>query len=159
MHTVTVPYVSPPSDVIELDSQGFPLTTRPKRLVNLEELADKLTQWVKENIKNQQYYLLGDFAFMNDLRPGQLIQFARKSPEFKEAYLYAKEWQEHIITKSALQGQVSARFAQWHLGCNHGWKLASVEDIGSTLRSAFNGWVDTHLKDRDLLEGPKETTI
>jgi hypothetical protein len=117
---------------------------------DLEDLADSLVRWVNENVRSERNFTLGAFAFWHGIRPGQLIVYARRHEGFKEAYLLAKEFQEHMVTHGALHGTINSRFAQFHLGCNHGWKMAGVEDPGQALKTAFDGWVNKHLGTGDV---------
>ena len=121
----------------------------------VEEIGRKLFIWVTENIKAERNFLLGDFAFQNGFRPGLMIIWARKHDGFREAYLLAKEWQEHMISKGAIHGIINSRFAQFHLGCNHGWKMASTEDPGQALKTAFDGWVNKHLGTGEKKDEPE----
>jgi len=113
-----------------------------KSCTELNELADKLVDWVESNKQSERNFLLAEFAFTNRFRPSLLIQYARHHERFKEAYLYAKEWQEYMYSKGATHGSINSRFATFFLGCNHGWKMQTPEDSAQALTTAFDQFVE-----------------
>jgi len=103
---------------------------RPKKYTDevLSELAKSLREWVKNLADKNKFDMLKRWCFDNDFNPKYFARYAEVNEEFKEAYEWAKEWQEYIISYGALNQSLNARFAQFFLGCNHNWKTKEAGD-------------------------------
>ena len=88
----------------------------------LTGLAHSLLEWTEDLAAKREFGLIGDWCFDNGFNPKYFGRYAEKHEEFREAYEYAKSWQEHIVARNALKQTVNARFAQFFLGCQHDWK-------------------------------------
>lgn len=109
----------------------------------LFELAESLYAWVEENNCKKKFALLGDWCFDNGFNPKYFGVYSPQLPEFEEAYLWAKSWQEHMVTKGALNQSLNARFAQFFLGCCHDWRTKdSSEDKLTTLKNEFGKYLE-----------------
>jgi hypothetical protein len=109
----------------------------------LSQLAQNLREWVKQNSKTNTLALLKKWCFENDFHPKYFKRYASKHPEFKEAYEWAKAWQEYMVSYGALTQTLNARFAQFFLGCNHGWRTKEpTEDKLGQLRNEFGKYLD-----------------
>ncbi len=87
----------------------------------LENLAKSLIDWVAQNSVSGNQFLLGDWCFSVGFNGKYFKRYADQNENFKEAYEWAKQWQEHRIAKGALNNTLNARFSQFFLGCNHNW--------------------------------------
>lgn len=128
---------------------------RPKKYTddNLDHLAKSLKEWTKSHSSKNKFGMLKKWCFDNDFHPKHFKRYIEKHEEFREAYELAKEWQEYIICHGALNQTLNARFAQFFLGCNHGWKTkdASSEAL-NTLHNDFGkflDYMDSHKKEVD----------
>lgn len=92
----------------------------------LNELAESLSNWVEEAVQSKSHFLLADWCFENGFIPNNIPRYTKQSENFNEAYLKAKAWQEHMITKGALFGKLNPRFAQFMLSCHYDWKPKEV---------------------------------
>lgn len=112
----------------------------------LDELARRLVQWVKDNRESDTFALLSDWAFDNDFSPFYFKRYTDKNENFREAYLYAKAWQEHQVAKGGLNKKFDPRFSQFFLGCQHGWRSKDdAEQQKRDLRNDFIKFID-HVK-------------
>lgn len=89
----------------------------------LDGLAENLYAWVEQARKKGKFILLSDWFFEVGLFPQSLPRYIAVSLKFKEAHQWAKAWQEHIISKGALQKTLDSKFSQFFLAVNHGWSL------------------------------------
>ncbi len=102
----------------------------------LESLARSLNEWVTQNSISGKQFLLGDWCFDVGFNPKYFKRYADQSEEFKDAYEWAKQWQEHKIAKGALHNTLNARFSQFFLGCNHNWStLEAFENEEEKVKS------------------------
>ena len=128
---------------MEKRSVGRPLKYTPEVL---DDLALKLRQWVKDCRRKDELALLSEWAFDHDFSPFYFKRYVEKHEGFKEAYLYAKAWQEHQVAKGGLTKKLDPRFSQFFLGCQHGWRskddvedkekkqMSKLEEIANILR-------------------------
>lgn len=105
--------------------KGHGLGGRPRLYTaeKLSELAKSLTEWVDAARKRNKFVLLSDWCFKEHFPPFHFAENIARSEEFKEAYLWAKAWQEHAVSTGALNKGLDARFSQFFLAVNHGWSL------------------------------------
>ena len=94
----------------------------------LDYLAESLFLWVEDHAKNRKFGMLGDWCFDNHFDVKYFKRYCEQNENFKEAYEYAKSWQEHIVSRQALTGALNPRFAQFFLGCCHKWRSTDVDD-------------------------------
>lgn len=94
----------------------------------LSVLAQSLLDWVAGLSKRGEMGILGDWCFENGFNPKYFGRYAEQHEEFKEAYEWAKEYQQHTVVKGALKGGVNARFAQFFLSCCHDWEPKGDKD-------------------------------
>ncbi len=92
----------------------------------LNELAESLDKWVDEAVKAKNNFLMGDWCFENKFLPQNFPRYTAQNENFKESYLRAKAWQEHMLVKGALFNKLSPKFAQFMLSCNHGWQTKEI---------------------------------
>jgi len=118
-----------------------------KTCAELDELADRLVAWVNDNVKTEKQFMLGDFAFINGIRTGHMLKYARHHERFKEAFMWGKDWQEHMMSKGAAYGRVAHRYAIFFLACQHGWKEAQGEAREEVFATAFDRFVAQMKKD------------
>lgn len=104
---------------------GRPRIYTPERL---SELAQSLYDWVAVLSMRAEFGILGDWCFANGFNPKYFGRYAEQNEEFKEAYDWAKAYQEHIVAKGALKGTVNPRFAQFFLAYRHDWLPKADED-------------------------------
>jgi hypothetical protein len=107
----------------------------------LSELAESLTLWVKEQVASKKFAMLGDWCFQVGFNPRYFTRYAEQHEGFKEAYEWAKAWQEHAVSKGALNQSLNARFAQFFLGCQHEWRTKDQSD-DRVLRNEFGKYLD-----------------
>jgi len=105
--------------------KGHKLGGRPRLYTEekLQELASSLIEWVEDAMKKNRFVLLSDWCFKEKFPPFHFAENIARSQEFKEAYLWAKAWQEHAIANGAMKKTLDTRFAQFFLAVNHGWTL------------------------------------
>lgn len=103
----------------------------------LDVLAASLMTWARSLAKAGQFGLIGDWCFANDFNPKAFGRHIENHEGFKEAYEYARSWQEHCVAKGALEKDFDARFATFFLGCNHQWKTQTSTDAQITLINDF----------------------
>jgi len=103
----------------------------------VDQLADNLIEWVEENVKTHEFFLLGDWAFSNGVNPKHLGYMGKKSEKFKTAHQLAKAWQEHRLAKGALKKEFDSRFSSFFLAVHCGWKLDPQKDKEEELLSDF----------------------
>lgn len=105
--------------------KGHGLGGRPRIYTDdkLAQLAYSLYEWVEAARKKNKFVLLSDWCFKEKFSPTHFAENIARSLEFKEAYLWAKAWQEHAIASGALSKSLDARFSQFFLAVNHGWSL------------------------------------
>jgi hypothetical protein len=60
--------------------------------------------------------------------PKNFQRYAEQNENFRLAYEWAKQWQEHQVSKGALTDKLNARFAQFFLGCNHKWSTTEEQE-------------------------------
>ncbi len=95
----------------------------------LEKLAVSLEEWVEANRKaKDKLFLLGDWCFEVGFDMRYFKRYADENVNFKRAYFWAKQWQEHQVAKGALNNDLNPRFSQFFLGCNHKW--STIEESG-----------------------------
>lgn len=95
---------------------------------HLDSLAESLYEWVNDNIEsNDQQFLLRDWCFAVGFHYANFSRYIAKNAKFKEAYNWAKAWQEHQVSKGALMNTLNPRFATFFLGCNHNWRMKEKE--------------------------------
>ncbi len=118
----------------------------------LNDLARSLKQWVKDHSKEHKFGMLKLWCFENDFNPKYFKRYAEKNQDFKEAYEWAKEWQEYIVAHGAMTGTLNSRFCQFFLGCMHDWRTKEPnEDKLGTLRNEFGKYLDL-MKEKDVTE-------
>lgn len=89
----------------------------------LDKLAKHLEEWVKSNIEtDNKLFLLGDWCFEVGFNMSYFHLYTSENENFKHAYEWAKQWQEHQVSKGALTNKLNPRFAQFFLSCNHKWR-------------------------------------
>ena len=89
----------------------------------LSMLAQSLMAWIEEAKRKNKFVLLSEWCFKEKFPPFHFAENIARSDEFKQAYLWAKAWQEHIVSSGALTKNLDARFSQFFLSVNHGWTL------------------------------------
>lgn len=95
---------------------------------HLNKLAKSLKDWVDASIQaDGKQFLLRDWCFSSGFHYANFGRYIVKNKNFKEAYEWAKAWQEHQISKGALMNTLNSRFAQFFLGCNHNWRMKEKE--------------------------------
>lgn len=114
----------------------------------LSELAESLREWVLVLAQKQKFGMLGDWCFREGFNPKYFKHYSEQHEEFKEAYEWAKSWQEHIVARGALTQTLNARFAQFFLGCCHEWRTKDSED-NTTLANEFGKYLELAKKDDD----------
>lgn len=107
----------------------------------LSDLADSLCNWIDDLAKRKEFGMLGDWAFQNGFSPKNFKKYADKHDEFRQAYEWAKAYQEHMVSRGALTKSMDARFAIFFLGCNHDWKTKGTDD-DSSLVNSFSQFVE-----------------
>ncbi len=107
----------------------------------LSDLAVSLCDWIDDLAKKKEFGMLGDWAFMNGFSPKNFRVYADKHSEFRQAYEWAKSYQEHMVSRGALTKSMDARFAIFFLGCNHDWKSKSADD-DSNLVNSFSQFIE-----------------
>ena len=126
----------------------------------LNNLAISLTDWVDDHAKHRKFGMLRDWCFEHKFNPKYFKLYADQNDTFKEAYEYAKTWQEHIVCRQALTGQLNARFAQFFLCCSHKWRVNDPEDSRFALLGNDYGRFLDHLdslkKIKDVNEEEEE---
>lgn len=110
--------------------KGHALGGRPRYYTDemLSQLARSLYEWVEAARKKNKFVLLSDWCFKEKFSPTHFAEYIARSVEFKEAYLWAKAWQEHAIASGALSKSLDARFSQFFLAVNHGWTLNKEQE-------------------------------
>lgn len=114
-----IPKKSPKETINSQKGFGRPRIYTPELL---DALAEDLIDWVARNITaEEKQFLLGDWCFSVGFHKGNFKRYAEQNENFKRAYEWAKQWQEHQVTKGALNNTLNPRFSQFFLGCNHKW--------------------------------------
>lgn len=112
----------------------------------LDELAISLKKWVAECRRLDEFRLLSDWCFENEFSPYNFKRYITKNDNFREAYEWAKSFQEHQVAKGAITKKFDPRFCQFFLGCQHGWRSKDdVEQQKRDLRNDFAKFID-HIK-------------
>ncbi len=104
---------------------------RPKKYTEeyLDHLAQDLLHYIEENRgSNREIFMLNDWCLSSGFPKWHFSRYTKQNGNFKEAYEWAKSWQEHQISKGALLGTVNSGFAQFFLSCNHHWRSKRKED-------------------------------
>ncbi len=83
----------------------------------LNELADKLELWIKDD----EHIWYEDFLLENDLLPHHLTLFAERSERFQQAYHKAKVWQRGVLVKGGLSTTFNANITKFVLANTSGW--------------------------------------
>lgn len=94
----------------------------------MDKLADTLYEWVNEKRKTNKFALLSEWCFEFGFNPRRFGEYTPRSEKFKDAYEWAKAYQEFIITKGALQKDFDPRFSQFFLQVNHKWIIYKDSD-------------------------------
>lgn len=94
----------------------------------LDKLAEHLFEWITQHKKTNKFALLSEWCFEVGVNPRRFAAFSEKSAKFKEAYEWAKAYQEFIISHGALQKQLEPRFSQFFLAVNHNWLIQKDTD-------------------------------
>lgn len=118
---------------------------RPRKYsqMELDYLAESLIAWVEDHSIKKKFGLLKDWCFDYGFDAKNLARYCDQNENFKNAYDYAKSWQEHIVSRQALTGVLNARFAQFFLGCVHKWRSKEVEDSRhETLGNDYGRFLD-----------------
>ena len=89
----------------------------------LDDLAESLLDWVDKARKQNKLILLSEWCFDNGVLQQAVPRYSSYSVKFKEAYQWAKAWQEQRVSKGALTKELEPRFSQFFLAVNHGWTL------------------------------------
>lgn len=114
-----IPKKAPKRRISDPKLNGRPRIYTPELL---DDLAENLIDWVAENINaKEKQFLLGDWCFAVGFHRGNFQRYAEQNANFKKAYEWAKQWQEHQVSKGALMNTLNPRFSQFFLGCNHKW--------------------------------------
>lgn len=127
---------------------------RPRKYTDevLDNLALSLRAWVKDCHKQNKFKLLLEWCFDNDFSPFYFGRYAEQHEEFREAYQWAKSYQELQVAKGGLNKTFDPRFAQFFLGCQHGWRSKDdVEAQKRALRNDFSKFID-HIKGEEERE-------
>ena len=106
----------------------------------LNELARSLKSWIDGLAKRSEFGMLGDWAFRNDFSPKNFKRYADKSIAFNDAYQYAKEYQEFIISRGALTKDLDSKFSVFFLCSNHSWKV-NGDGVSEGVRDSFSEFV------------------
>lgn len=133
------------------------MTGRPLKYTDevLDKLAISLVKWVKECRRKDELFLLHEWCFDNDFQPFYFKRYTDKHEGFREAYEWAKSFQEFQIAKGGLNKKLDPRFSQFFLGCQHGWRSKDdAEQQKRDLRNDFVKFLD-HIKD-DSEDGDDE---
>lgn len=118
---------------------------RPKTYTDeyLDDLALSLKDWVLECYENDEFRMLYEWCQENDFHPQNFTRYTVNHEGFKEAYHWAKAWQEFQVVKGALTKKVDPRFAQFYLGCQHNWRSKDDPDAQKRdLRNDFVKFID-----------------
>lgn len=105
----------------------------------LDQLAQSLRDWVKKCHKNDEFKLLSEWCFDNEFSPFYFKRYTTRHDGFREAYEWAKTYQEHQVAKGGLNKKLDPRFSQFFLGCQHGWR--SKDDVEQQKRDLRNDFV------------------
>jgi|GEM_PF-6108219 hypothetical protein len=111
----------------------------------VQELAESLIDWIEKQIINEEQFLFGDWAFANKVNPKHLTYVANKSQSFKDAYLLAKAYQEHMLCKGSLHKQLDSSFSKFMLVNNHDYTSSPDKDRDSELENDFSHFMK-HIK-------------
>lgn len=128
---------------------------RPKKYTDdvLDKLALSLRKWVKECRHKDELFLMHEWCFDNDFQIYYFGRYIDKHEGFREAYEWAKSFQEFQIAKGGLNKKLDARFSQFFLGCQHGWR--SKDDADQQQRSFRNDFA----KFLDVVKGEDEEDL
>jgi hypothetical protein len=130
-------------------------TGRPRTWTEekLEALAEDLYDWVDEARKKDKLLLLTEWCFDVGIHPQSVPRYMSYSEKFKEAYNWARAWQEQIVAKGALQKKFDARFSQFFLAVNHGWTLdkdrENKEEKQKSNLEKMSDSIHAHVDDED----------
>ena len=136
--------------------KGHTLGGRPRLYTEekLSQLAQSLYEWVEAARKKNKFVLLSEWCFKEHFPPFHFAENIARSLEFKEAYMWAKAWQEHAVASGALQKDLDARFSQFFLAVNHGWSLdkdrenkeekqkSNLEVMSDSIHKEVNGTIE-----------------
>lgn len=112
----------------------------------LDGLAISLKKWVDKCRKDDEFRLLSEWCFDNDFSPFYFKRYTEKHDSFREAYEWAKAFQEFQVAKGGLSKKFDPRFSQFFLGCQHGWRSKDdAEQQKRDLRNDFVKFID-HIK-------------
>ena len=116
----------------------------------LDTLAASLVKWVKDCKKKDEFKLLSEWCFENDYSPFYFKRHTVKHDGFRDAYEWAKAYQEYQVARGGLNKKFDPRFSQFFLGCQHGWRSKDSEDAQkkNDLRNDFVKFLD-HIKDEE----------
>lgn len=103
---------------IQMDRRGKSLKYSDHKMACL---ARSLNKWVDQAIEDGKSFLLGDWCFANGVIPQKLKFYSDRHHLLKKAYLRAKSWQEHMITKGALYKKLDPKMSTFMLTCVHDW--------------------------------------
>ncbi len=106
------------------------------------ELTESLIEWIEDQIKGEKLFLFADWAFENKVNPKHLAYIATKSDNFKEAYLLAKAYQEHILCKGSLYKQLDGGFSKFMLVNHHDYTSNPDKDKDSELGNDFGNFMN-----------------
>lgn len=95
----------------------------------LDELADSLMKWTEKALQKGEFKILKLWCLENKFSNKNFTRHAAKHERFREAYEYAKDYQEYIVASGALTKKLDSGFSQFFLQCCCGWK--KEEDVTS----------------------------
>lgn len=103
---------------------------QPKKYTDeyLDKLAVKLKEWAKEGLRKNEFRLLSHWALENDFSDKNFTRYAPLHENFRLAYEFAKQYQEHVVAAGALTKKLDSGFSQFFLQCRCGWKKQEDSD-------------------------------
>jgi hypothetical protein len=95
----------------------------------LREEAQRFREWMKQ----PDSLFLKSFAIERGYSPQRLSEFAEKSPEFAEALVFAKGWQEAKLVTLGLWGRLNSAMTKFVLLNCHSWKEEIKDQAEKTI--------------------------
>ena len=93
-------------------------------------------------MKTEKQFMMGDFAFINGVRPGHMLKYAWHH-EALQGGLHVGQGVAgaYDVQRVRHYGRVGHRFAIFFLACQHGWKEAQGEAKEEIFATAFDRFV------------------
>lgn len=88
----------------------------------LNRLAKSLKNWAREGLEQGEFRLMSEWCLKNDFPKQNFSRYIAKHKKFNDAYNYAKDYQEYVVSRGGLTKKLDSHMCQFFLSCICKWR-------------------------------------